>query len=186
MLKKSLAVTVCLILITTLAYTQGKYFTKAGKIEFYSKAPLEDIEAKNKTAAVILDARSGAVQFSVLMKGFEFDKALMQEHFNENYVESDKYPKSEFKGQIVNNSEINYNKSGTYTAKVKGKLSIHGQTRDIETSGNIKVDGDKLEAHSRFNILLSDYNIKIPKVVKDNISKDVKIIVDCKLEPLKG
>jgi hypothetical protein len=89
MLKKNLIVA-GLIIVGLTSQAQDKYFTKTGRIEFSSKAPLEDIEAKNKTVAAILDAKTGALQFSVLMKGFEFPKALMQEHFNENYVESDK------------------------------------------------------------------------------------------------
>jgi polyisoprenoid-binding protein YceI len=110
----------------------------------------------------------------------------MQEHFNENYVESDKFPKSEFKGTITNNSEINYTKEGSYPAKVKGKLTIHGVTKDIETTGTIKVDGENLKAESSFDILLSDYNVKIPAVVKEKISNSIKITIDTKLEKLKG
>jgi len=184
MLKKNLIVA-GLIIVGLTSQAQDKYFTKTGRIEFSSKAPLEDIEAKNKTVAAILDAKTGALQFSVLMKGFEFPKALMQEHFNENYVESDKYPKAEFKGSITNNSAINYTTDGVYPAQVSGKLTIHGVTKDIKTTGTIKVDEGKIDASSAFNVLVSDYNIKIPAVVKDKISKTIKVTVDCRLEPLK-
>jgi hypothetical protein len=184
MLKKKLFVAG--LIITALAsQAQDKYFTKTGRIEFSSKAPLEDIEAKNKTVAAILDTKTGALQFSVLMKGFEFPKALMQEHFNENYVESDKYPKAEFKGNITNNSAISYATDGTYPAQVSGKLTIHGVTKDVKTTGTIKVNGGKIDASSMFNVLVSDYNIKIPSVVKDKISKTINVTVDCRLEPLK-
>jgi polyisoprenoid-binding protein YceI len=186
MLKKNLMAVLVLALTTVAAQAQEKYFTKSGKISFESKAPLEDIEAKNKTAMAVLDSKSGALQFSVQMKGFEFEKALMQEHFNENYVESDKHPKAEFKGTITNNSDINYTKNGTYTAKVKGKMTLHGVTKDVETTGTVKVNGSSLDATSTFNLQLSDYNIKIPSVVKDKISNNVKITVDTKLEPFKG
>jgi hypothetical protein len=175
-----------LLLLAAGSQAQDKYFTKTGKIGFYSKAPMEDIEAKNKTVAAILDTKSGALQFSALMKGFEFEKALMQEHFNDNYVESNKYPKAEFKGSVTNNSAIKYAKDGTYPARVKGKLTIHGVTRDVETNGTIKVNGGKIDASSVFNILLSDYKVSIPAVVKDKISNNIRISVDCKLEPLKG
>ena len=164
---------------------QQKYFTKTGKIDFFSKAALEDIEAKNKTVTAVIDGKSGAIQFAVQMKGFEFEKQLMQQHFNENYVESDKYPKGEFKGSITNNADINYAKDGTYPAKVRGKLTIHGVTKDVETTGTIKVHGGRLDATSSFNILLSDYKISIPAVVKDKISNSIRITVDCKMEPLK-
>jgi polyisoprenoid-binding protein YceI len=183
---KQLVTILALLLTVTIAQAQDKYFTKNGKIEFSSKATMEDIEAKNKTAAAVLDAKSGALQFSVVMKSFEFQKALMQEHFNENYVESDKFPRGEFKGTIVNNSDINYTKEGSYNARVKGKLTIHGVTRDIETTGTIKVDNGKLDLNSAFNILLSDYNIRIPSVVKEKLSNSIRVSVDCKLEPLKG
>ncbi len=186
MLKKTLISFVAMILISSLTYAQDRYFTKTGKIDFYSKASLEDIEAKNKTVQAVIDTKTGAIQFAAQMKGFEFEKKLMQEHFNENYVESDKYPKGEFKGTITNNSEINYSKDGTYTAKVKGKLTIHGVTKDVETTGTIKVSGGKLETSSSFNILLSDYDIKIPAVVKDKISNSIKININCTLEALKA
>lgn len=170
----------------TVIFGQEKFFTKNGSIVFDSKAPLENIEAHNKSVTTVLDTKTGNMQFAVLMKGFEFEKALMQEHFNENYVESHKFPKAEFKGQITNNSEIDYSKDGTYTAKVKGKLTIKGQTRDVETTGNVVVRGGKLLTTAVFSILLSDYNVEIPKIVKDNISNSVKITVDCALEPLKS
>ena len=184
MLKKTVIVA-GLIAAVLSAQAQDKYFTKTGSIQFYSKAPLEDIEAKNKTVAAILDTKTGALQFSVLMKGFEFPKALMQEHFNENYIESDKYPKAEFKGSVTNNSAINYAADGSYTAQVKGSLTIRGITKDIKTTGTLKVDGGKIDANSVFNVLVSDYKIKIPSLVKDKISNTIKVTVDCRLEPLK-
>jgi polyisoprenoid-binding protein YceI len=173
------------LLLVAALQAQDKYFTKTGRISFFSEAPLEDIEAINHTAAAVLDAKSGVVAFSVLMKGFEFDKALMQEHFNENYVDSDQFPKGEFRGNITNNGEINYGKEGSYAARVKGKLTIHGVTRDIETTGTVRVEKDGLRSISSFNIRLSDYNVRIPSLVKDKISNVVKISVDCRMEALK-
>ena len=185
-MKKHLFLTLAFAVLTTIAFSQTRYFTKTGTIDFFSKAPMEDIEAKNKTVTAAIDSKTGAIQFAVQMKGFEFEKQLMQQHFNENYVESDKYPKAEFKGTVTNNADIKYANNGTYTAKVKGKLTIHGVTRDVETIGTIKVNGGKLDVSSTFNILVSDYNIKIPAVVKDKISNSIRINVDCKLEPLKS
>ena len=186
MLKKNLIAVATLLLVAGITHAQGRYFTKTGRIEFSSKAPLEDIDAVNKSVTAVLDAKSGALQFSVLMKGFEFDKALMQEHFNENYIESDKFPKADFKGTITNNNDIDYSKPGTYTANVNGKLTIRGVTKDVQTTGTIKVEGENLATTSAFNILLSDYNIKIPAVVKDKINNNVRISVNTKLEPLKN
>ena len=185
MLKKNLIMLFALVLTASVSFAQ-KFYTKTGKVSFYSKAPLEEIEGKNKTAMAVLDSKSGALQFAVQMKGFEFEKQLMQQHFNENYVESNKYPQAEFKGTITNNSDIKYSKDGTYTAKVKGKLTIHGVTKDVESTGTIKINGGKVDANSTFNVLISDYNIKIPAIVKDKVSNTIKITVDCDLEPLKG
>jgi len=166
------------------SYTQGKFYTKTGTITFFSSTAIEDIEAVNKAAVSILDTQTGDIQFAVLMKGFEFKKALMQEHFNRDYAESNQFPKSEFKGIVSNNNDINYKKHGTYPAKVKGKLTIHGQTKEIEATGSIMVAEEKISLHSSFNILLSDYNIKIQKIHRNNISGSIKITVDCSLEPL--
>ena len=184
MLKKKLVIAMAFLITALAGFSQGKYFTKTGKIDFSSKAPLEDIEAKNKTVTAVIDSKSGAVQFAVQMKGFEFEKQLMQQHFNENYIESDKYPKGEFRGTITNNSGINYSKDGTDPASVKGKLTIHGVTRNVETSGNVKVTGGKLEVTSSFNIRLSDYKISIPAVVKDKVSNSIRITVNCRMDPL--
>lgn len=185
-MKRSIAIITTTLLSIVSLKAQDKYFTKSGRITFVSKAPLENIDGNHKSVTCVLDTKTGMMQFAVLMKGFEFEKALMQEHFNENYVESHKYPKAEFKGQVVNNSEINYAKDGTYSAKVKGTLTMHGETKEVETTGNVVVKPGKLQAGAEFIILLSDYKIEIPKVVKDKVSNSVKIAVDCSLEPLKG
>ncbi|MBA2745200.1 MAG: YceI family protein [Flavisolibacter sp.] len=161
-----------------------RFYTKTARIEFLSKAPLEDIRAVNKTAAAIMDIKTGAIQYAVLMKGFEFKKALMQEHFNENYIESDQYPKAEFKGVITNNSEINYSKNGTYPAIVNGTMTIHGVTKTMKINGTIQIENGVIFNHTNFSILLSDFNVSIPAVVKDNISSRVAIIVAAKLDPV--
>jgi Uncharacterized conserved protein len=177
---------ILLITLLTISLTaQEKYYTKSGTISFVSKGAIETITANHKSVTCVLDAKTGDVQFAVLMKGFEFRKALMQQHFNENYVESDKYPRSEFRGKITNNNEIDYTKDGTYTAHVKGRLTIHGQTKDVTTNGKISVKGRKLQTSATFNILMSDYNISIPALVKENMSNTVTITVNCTLEPLQ-
>lgn len=167
-------------------HAQEKFYTKSGMINFYSKAPVENIEAVNKSVTCVLDTKSGALQFAVLMKGFEFQKALMQDHFNENYIESDKYPLGEFKGQIDNPSAIDFTKDGAYTVAVKGKLTLHGISKDVEAKGKIAVQGGKLLTSSDFIILLSDYSIKIPGLVEKNISNNITITVNCALEPLSN
>jgi hypothetical protein len=172
-----------LIMMANSGFTQ-KFYTKTGRISFYSSAPLENIEAINKSSVVLLNSATGDLQFSVLMKGFEFRKALMQEHFNKDYVQSDKYPKSEFKGSISNNETINYTADASYPVKVSGSLTIHGVTKQIETSGTVLIKDGKPSLKSVFNVLLADYGISIPKLYRDNISKSIKITVDCALSAL--
>lgn len=185
-MKKGLCVAVlaCLALLLSPArvLAQGRFYTKKGEIRFFSKSPLENIEASNKTVTAVLDSKTGDVQFAVLMKGFEFEKALMQEHFNESYVESDKYPKAGFRGMILNNSEINYGREGVYTARVKGKMSIHGTEKDIEATGKIIVNNSIPVIDLNYMLLLSDYRITIPALVKDKVAAAIRIIVNCPLE----
>jgi len=183
---KVLVICTCFILIPAASLAQEKYYTKSGKISFFSKTSVEDINATNKSAVCILDSKSGDLQFAVLLKGFEFKKAMMQEHFNKEYVESDKFPKAEFKGQITNNPEVKYTTDGTYTAKAKGKLTIHGITKDIETTGTITVKKGKITTFSAFNIQLPDYSIKVPGIYRSQISDNIKITVDCSLDVLKN
>lgn len=175
------------VLLFNLSTSAQKYFTKTGKISFdatTSSSP-EKIEGVNKTSTCVLDVKTGAMQFAVLMKGFLFERALMEEHFNENYVESNKFPKAEFKGAISNNDAVNYSKDGTYNVTVKGKLTMHGVTKDVETPGKLVVQGGKILAAATFNALLADYNVSIPGLVADKVAKTAKIGVDCTLELLK-
>ena len=184
-MKNFLLLAVAFVFFSAALQAQDKFFTKSGRINFYSKAPLEDIEARNKSAVTVLDSKAGTLQFSVLIKGFEFENAEMQEHFNEHYLESHKFPKAEFKGTITNNSNINYASPGTYPAKTKGLLTIHGVTKEVETTGTITVEPSGVKAVSNFNVQVADYGIKIPSLVKDKIAKTVTISVDTRLEPLK-
>lgn len=156
---------------------QSKYFTRNANVVFDASGPLEEISANNSKVSSVIDANTGKIEFAVLIKSFVFDKALMQEHFNENYLESDKYPKSTFKGTITNISDISLSKKGTYTAKVTGKMTIHGVTKEVVATGPITVNGKSINLNATFNIKLSDYNIKVPALVKDKLSNEVKITV---------
>jgi hypothetical protein len=184
-MKKSM-LTAVMLFAAIILMAQDKYFTKSGSIYFNSTAKLEKVEATNRSAIAVMDTKSGAIQFAVMLKGFEFEKALMQEHFNENYVESDKFPKAEFTGQIINNKDINYSRDGVYPAKVTGKLNMHGQTKDVSASGKITIKGGRIQLNSEFQVLLSDFKIDIPGLVRENISDNTKVTVDCQMDPLKG
>lgn len=162
-----------------------KYMTKTGTVDFLSKAPMETIEGINRASACLLDAKTGKVDFIIQIKSFVFKQQLLQEHFNENYMESDKFPKSTFAGTITNLNAINFAKDGEYKADVAGKLMIHGVTKDVKQSGKIIVKGNQASLVCAFNILLADYNVAIPGAVKDKISKEVKINVNATLDKLK-
>ena len=182
-MKKVTVLALGLVFAVSGVFAQDKFFTKTGKISFYSKATLENIEAHNRSVTAVLDSKTGNMQFSALVKGFEFEKALMQQHFNENYLESSKHPKAEFKGQVVNNADVNYAKDGAYNVKVKGNLTIHGETKPVETDGTITVKGGKVQAESDFTVQLADYKIKNDKL--NNISNTIRVSINCLLEPLK-
>ena len=162
-----------------------KYFTRTGKIDFDAGTGVEDIKGTNKSVTSVLDASTGQVQFQVLIKGFEFWSQLMQDHFNENYMESDKYPKSTFKGTITNIEKVSFTKDGTYPVTVKGTLEIHGVKKEVESKGILKVKGESIDASSEFVITMDDYKIAIPSVVKDKLSRTAKIKINCNYTPLK-
>jgi len=158
---------------------QDKYFTKTGTITFTAGTAMEDIDAINKSVTSIFDTSTGQIEFAVLIKGFEFKRGLMQEHFNENYLESEKFPKSIFKGKFEDVHKINFKKDGVYSTIVKGTLEIHNVKKEVQVPGSIKVQGGVISSNSSFKILLEDYDIKIPGAVKDKISPSVEIKIDC-------
>lgn len=168
---------IVMLLSTQLAFGQ-KYFSKTGKISFSSDTPMEKIEALNTSASTALDINTGNMEWAVLIQGFKFEKALMQEHFNENYMESGSYPKAKFKGKIDNIKEVSFYKDGVYNVTTSGQLEIHGITTPVTTKGVITVKNGTITAKSNFSALLADYGIEIPKLVADNISKSVEITVD--------
>lgn len=158
------------------------HFTKNGKISFFSSTPLEDIRADNNQVISIINTSSGELQFSLLNNAFHFKKALMEEHFNNDYIESAKYPKSSFKGTISNPGSVNFSTDGTYNVTVSGSLSIHGVTKKITAPGTITVQSGKISAASKFNIKPKDYNISIPASVKNNITETVELTINCEYE----
>ena len=177
---KKILLTSCFMLAGFTSLFAQKYMTRTGKISFNDTAPNspEKIEAVNNEVANILDAKTGDIVFQVLVKSFKFERELMKEHFNENYMESDKFPKSEFKGSITNISEVNFTKDGTYNVKVSGKLSIHGVTKDVNVPGTLSVSGKNVNAKAKFVVVLKDYGIAIPSLVADKMSKEATISLE--------
>ena len=170
------------LLVAQFTFAQ-RYITQNGKIEFFSETPVENIEAVNNQVSSVIDLANGNMAFSLLMKAFTFEKALMQEHFNEKYVESEKYPKSTFKGQVIDFDKSTL-QSGKQDVKVKGQLTIHGITQQVEAPGSMELKGGKLMVNSTFNILLADYKVKIPSPVSDKIAETIEIQVNCEYESM--
>jgi hypothetical protein len=160
------------------AYSQ-LYSTRAGFVGFYSKTALEDIKGENNQVYAIIDAGKKNLAFAALLKGFIFPKELMQEHFNENYVESDKYPKASFSGAYT--GDVTLGTDGVYKVMVKGNLTLHNVTKSIETPATIEVKGGHLVGVAEFKVKPEDFNITIPSVVRDKIDKEmtVKVNIDC-------
>jgi polyisoprenoid-binding protein YceI len=161
-----------------------KYMTKNGHIMFHSETPIETIEAHNRQVNSALDLASGDFVFRVLMKSFEFEKALMQEHFNENFVESDKFPNATFNGKVLNIGSLDLTSTEEFEAEVEGDLTIHGVTRKIKEKGVLTTDGQAITGRSTFIVKPADYDIKIPKTVANNIAREIEVTVNVVLESL--
>ena len=181
-MKKVFFVCLCTMAVT-LAGAQNIYLTKTGKISFNSRAKSpEKVEADNNEVSSVFNSQSGEMVFAVLVKSFHFESALMEEHFNENYVESNKYPKSTFKGKILNLSAVNFSKDAVYPVNIEGDLTFHGVTKKLTSTGSLTIKGGKIIAASRFGMKLKDFNVSIPSLVADKISEEIDIVVECTYE----
>jgi hypothetical protein len=177
-----------LIFLLTIGFAVNaqKYMTKNGFIGFFSHTPMEDIKGDNNQVASVIDTGTGDIIFQVLIKSFHFDRALMEEHFNENYMESDKYPKSLLKGKITNIASVNLSKPGTYDVTVEGDLTIHNVTNKVSIKGTMEVISGGINANSKFNIVPEDYKIDIPGVVREKINKNLEVTVSMKYTPVEN
>lgn len=160
---------------------QNLFTAISSEIRFFSEAPLENIEAVNKDAKSLINIATNEVAVIIGIRQFKFEKPLMEEHFNENYMESDKYKTADFKGKI--NQAIDFTKNGEYDVTVTGKLTIHGVTQDRTIPGKIIVNENKIYVNSKFPVALKDHNIKIPKAVIKNIAELVDVTVNITYEP---
>lgn len=175
---------ICILISSFIFLNAQKHMTRNGYISFFSSTPVEDIEAVNNQVASVLDAETGELVFQVLMRSFRFEKKLMEEHFNENYVESEKFPKSSFKGNITDFDAVDLQKDGKYEVTVEGELTIHGVTRNIKETGFLKVENGVISANSVFIIKPEDYEIEIPGVVREKIAKEIEVRVDMKYDKM--
>ncbi len=164
----------------TLGYSQSLYVTNNGSASFTSDAPLEVIKASSKNIIGALKSTDKSFAFSVLVKSFEgFNSSLQRTHFNENYLESDKYPKITFEGKII--EDLNITKEGTFNIRGKGKFTVHGITQERIIPCKLTITNDKLTVTSNFSVFLADHNIKIPTVVNQKIAEEITVIIKIEL-----
>jgi len=173
-MKKTVLVFSALLLATT-AFAQDKMITKTGKTTFEASIPaFEEVKAKNDGVTCVLNPKTGEIASLALMKGFRFKLALMEEHFNENYIESNTYPKSTFKGKIENfDVAVLTENAKDYT--IKGKLELHGKSKEITIPAKIRKTEAGIEILSNFSVNADDFAIIIPSVVKSKVSNKVNV-----------
>ncbi len=159
------------------------YMAKECQISFFSKTSMEDIYGVNKITKPLLNTMTGDIQMRIVLTQFIFDSPLMQEHFNENYVESEKFPTCEFKGKI--NEEVDYTKDGVTKVTVTGKLKLHGVEKEKTIPGTITVKGKEVIISAKFMMHIADYDIKVPSLYVTTIAEDMETKIDATLEPYK-
>lgn len=182
-MKTNLLFTLALAFVPVIAQAQERFFTRTGTISFFSETPVENIEATNHQASSIVDIASGEIAVSAQMKGFAFEKALMQEHFNENYVESEKFPTATFKGRIKEYDPSAFQVGREHKVQIVGDLTLHGETKNVNSVATIFRGENNIKAITSFNLQPGDFNIKIPSAVANNIAKSILVNVDFNLEP---
>jgi hypothetical protein len=179
-MKQLFLITLCAIFTLT-SFAQNIYKAISGEITFFSEAPMENIEAKNTQVKAIMNTEKNEIAFIVPVIGFKFEKPLMEEHFNENYMESEKFKTAQFSGTY--SGDVNFKKDGTYAVKGKGKINIHGVEQEREFSGEMNVEGKKTTLTCKFNVKLEDHKIEIPKMVMKKIAEEVEVSVNVIFEP---
>jgi hypothetical protein len=172
-----------LFLAVTIAFGQSKYMTKSGSMSFEASQPtFEPIEATHSAVSALLNAETGELAVLALVRGFRFPLALMEEHFNENYIESHKYPKTSFKGSITDFDQTTLSDQ-PQTVKLTGELSMHGVTKPITVSGTVTQKNELITLESSFSFKTSDFGIEIPSLVRKQIDENVQIEVSLNLQP---
>ncbi len=173
MQRKSLLILIIGMLSMPVLVAQQLFVAKSSEVKFFSDAPLEDIEAVNTASQSLINTSTKEIAVKVPIKSFKFPNALMQEHFNENYMESEKYPQATFKGTI--NETINFTQPGSYPVTATGKLTIHGVERDQILRGKLQIEDGKMNLETSFEVLLADYKIKIPEIAFMKIAEKIAV-----------
>ncbi len=182
-MKRLLSLAAVLLFFSAAAAAQDVHSCRNATLRFFSSAPMEDIEATTTQGVSAINVKTRAVYFKVPINTFQFRKKLMQEHFNENYLESEKYPFAEFKGKVL--EEVDLSKDGSYPVTVEGALNIHGVTKNYREKGTLTVKGGKINASAKFNVRVADHKIKIPTLVIKNIAEVVEVTVNADYQPVK-
>ena len=174
-------ISICLFLIigASASLFSQVYKQTEGNVRFFSEATIEDIEAQNDKALCRMRASDSSIVVMITNSAFHFEKPLMEEHFNENYMESEKYPHSIFKGKVI--SGMDFTKDGEYQVTVKGTLTIHGVEKEREFTGTITKKGDDLTLHTVFEVTVADHGIEVPSLYIENIAEVVEVTADFKL-----
>ena len=172
-----------ILFLTISVHAQNIYVSKNAAISFFSRTVVEDIEGKSNTATSVLDLKSHNLIFKVANTSFQFKKKLMQEHFNENYIESDKYQFSTFKGKITD--DVDLSKDGSYNVTIDGTLDLHGVIKPYQSKANIVVSKGTITAKTAFKVKIEDHQIKVPTIVFKNIAEFVEVRVSATYQPKK-
>ncbi len=157
------------------------YGTKKGTVSFFSSTSVEDIAAKSTAAEMLMNIDALKIAFRVKQSTFIFPKSLMQEHYNENYMESEKYPWASFNGSIVpnNNEKIDLHKEGTYQMSVVGKMNMHGVDKDFKTPITVIVKGGTIHGTAKFRVYMADFKVDKPSILSSALADFVDVTVDC-------
>ena len=186
-MKKSILLSIAAALFISAAgfgQSSSKLVSTKTQIKFFSSTPAEDIQAQNTASVSTIDKSTGEVVFSVPMQGFEFEKSLMQKHFNsDNFLNTQAFPDSKLKAKISNLESIDFGTDGSYPATVKGELTIKGKTNPISENGTITVKGNLVRVESTFDVTLADYGITFIKgKPSTNIARTVEITVQAEYQ----
>ena len=180
---KKLSLLLAAVIISLVGFSQDLYQLTKGSIKFYSEAPLENIEAVNEKSKSVLNLAKKQVAVVIPIINFKFESALMEEHFNENYMDTEKFPNGKLQGTI--NEDIDLTKVGEYDVTITGKLTIHGVEKERTIPVKLKVEKNKILANSKFDVKVADHDIEIPKIVFQNIAEVVEVTVNFEYEPKK-
>lgn len=171
---------VCIIFFAGFMQTGAVFQTSNGKVSFRSEAPMELIKASSTDLVGVIDNEKRTFGFVINVRSFDgFNSALQKQHFHENYMESDKYPTAKFTGKIIEDQDLTID--GVYEVRAKGKFVIHGVTQERIIKCKLTVSNHKITIKSNFTLLLSDYNIPIPRVVYQKLANEIKVEVNAML-----